>query len=117
MLPGWHKHPGGPINKIAFVLQRRANLDRATALAEWTKLRHTCLVLKIPGLMRYVQNRVVSAGEPVGDGIGEFWFDDADTLQAALSSAELATASQDATRFLDMERTALIVLDELTVLG
>ena len=51
------------------------------------------------------------------DGIGEQWFRDDRTLNAALSSPEMAAASEDATRFLVMEATALVILDEHEVIA
>ena len=56
-------------------------------------------------------------GAPVCDGIGEQWFRDDRTPNAALSSPEMAAASEDATRFLAMETTALVILDEHEVIA
>ncbi len=105
------------MSKIAFVLRRRPELTPEAALAAWRSPEHTALVEKIPGLVRYVQNSVVSSpGAPVCDGIGELWFRDDTALNAALSSPEMAAASEDATRFLDMKTTGLVILDEHEVI-
>jgi hypothetical protein len=58
---------------------------------------------------------ISSPGTPVCDGIGELWFRDDDALDAALTSKQMATASQDATRFLDMQATGLVILQEQEV--
>ena len=85
------------MSKIAFILRRRPELTPEAALAAWRSPEHTALVEKIPGLVRYVQNSVVSSpGAPVCDGIGELWFRDDTALNAALSSPEMAAASEDA---------------------
>jgi uncharacterized protein (TIGR02118 family) len=106
------------MNKIAFVLRRRPGLTREAMLAEWTAPEHTALVGKIPGLVRYVQNQVVSSpGNQVCDGIGELWFGDENALNAALASGELAAASEDASRFLDMGQTELVIVAESTVIA
>lgn len=74
------------MSKIAFVLRRRADLTPEAALAAWRSPEHTALVQEIPGLVRYVQNSVVSSpGAPVCDGIGELWFRDDGALNGARS--------------------------------
>ena len=106
------------MNKIVFVLHRRSDLSRDAALEEWTAPEHTAFVAAIPGLACDVQNKVVAAaGQAICDGIGELWFHNADAVQAALTSPELAAASSDATRFLDMEKTGLVVVTEHSVIG
>ena len=104
--------------KVIFVLQRRAGLTREQALAHWSGEQHAAIVGKLPGLTRYVQNHVGSApAEPVCDGIGELWFATGDLLNQALNSPEMAAAVQDAKRFLDMERTGMILVQEKILIG
>jgi uncharacterized protein (TIGR02118 family) len=104
--------------KVIFVLQRRAGLTREQALAHWSGGQHAAIVGKLPGLTRYVQNHAGSApAEPVCDGIGELWFATDDLMNEALSSPEMAAAVQDAKRFLDMERTAMILVQETILIG
>jgi uncharacterized protein (TIGR02118 family) len=64
-----------------------------------------------------VQNRVTnpSSGSAC-DGIGELWFDSPAALEQALGSPEMAAAAEDATRFLDMERTAMVIVGEDTII-
>ena len=70
------------------------------------------------GLTRYVQNHVGSApAEPVCDGIGELWFATDDLMNEALNSPEMAAAVEDAKRFLDMERTGMILVQEKILVG
>jgi hypothetical protein len=71
-------------------------------------------VRKTPGLTRWVQNHVgtpPTAAAP--DGIGELWFDG----PGAMESAEMGAAVEDARRFLDMERTYALVVEERRILG
>jgi uncharacterized protein (TIGR02118 family) len=107
------------MSKIAFVLQRRRDLSPEAADAAWRSPQHTDLVGAIPGLIRYVQNSVVSSppGDRACDGIGELWFEDDAALDAALVSPELGAASEDAARFLDMEATRLVILREHEVVS
>jgi uncharacterized protein (TIGR02118 family) len=82
----------------------------------WTVAQHRSVVSKIPGLTRWVQNRVLSAeGEPLCDGIGELWFDSDPALQEALTSREWRAAVEDAGRFLDLTRSGLIIVEEMPV--
>src|ERR1700757_4663672 len=104
--------------KVIFVLQRRAGLTREQALAHWSGEQHTAIVGKLPGLTRYIQNHVDAApAEPVCDGIGELWFATDDLMNEALKSPEMAAAVQDAKRFLDMERTSMILVQEKILIG
>ena len=104
--------------KMIFVLQRRAGLTREQALAQWSGEQHVAIVGKLPGLTRYIQNHVDSApAEPVCDGIGELWFATDDLMNEALNSPEMAAAVQDAKRFLDMERTGMILVQEKILIG
>ena len=104
--------------KMIFVLQRRAGLTREQALAQWSGEQHAAIVGKLPGLTRYVQNHVDSApAEPVCDGIGELWFATDDLMKQALNSPEMAAAVEDAKRFLVMERTGMILVQEMVLIG
>jgi len=104
--------------KVVFVLFRRADLTHEQSLAEWNGERHTSIVRKIPGLKKWVQNHVISApSEAAPDGIGELWFDNAEAMEQAMNSPEMAAAVEDAKNFLEMERTYALVVDGKTVIG
>jgi uncharacterized protein (TIGR02118 family) len=104
--------------KVIFVLQRRADLTREQSLSQWSGEQHAAIVRKVPGLARWVQNHVSSASaDPVCDGIGELWFPSDEQMNAALNSPEMAEAVEDAKRFLDMERTGMILVEEKTLAG
>src|ERR1700746_3181765 len=104
--------------KVIFVLQRCAGLTREQALAQWSGEQHVTIVGKLPDLTRYIHNPVAPApAEPVCDGIGELWFATDDLMNEALSSPEMAAAVEDAKRFLDMERTGMILVREKILVG
>lgn len=106
------------MGKVIFVLHRLANLTREQMDEHWSGEQHSSIVSKVPGLTRYVQNYVKSApGEPICDGIGELWFDSDKAVQQALSSPEMGAAIEDAKRFLDMEKTGLIIVEEKPIVG
>ncbi len=104
--------------KLVFVWFRRADLTHKQALAEWSGARHTSVVRKIPGLKRWIQNHATELpNETAADGIGELWFDSAETMQQAMASPEMGAAFEDAKKFADLERTYALVVDERTVIG
>ncbi len=104
--------------KVIFILHRRDGLSREQSAEQWCGARHTALVAKLPGLVKYVQNRVLSApGEPICDGVGELWFASDAAMNVALKSPEMGAAVEDARAFLDMERTGLLIVEERPVVG
>jgi uncharacterized protein (TIGR02118 family) len=106
------------LTKVIFILQRRAGQTREQCYEQWSGQQHTSIVKSVPGLRRWVQNRVSSApDEAVCDGIGELWFDSPVALEQALGSPEMAAASEDSKRFLDMERTAMLIVAADTIIG
>jgi uncharacterized protein (TIGR02118 family) len=103
--------------KVIFIVHRRADQTREQCYEQWAGAQHTSIVKALPGLRRWVQNRVAttSNGSPC-DGIGELWFDSPAALEHALGSPEMAAAAEDAQRFLDMERTAMVIVGEDTII-
>jgi uncharacterized protein (TIGR02118 family) len=100
--------------KVLFVLFKRAGLAHEQCMSEWSGERHVSTVKKTPGLTRWVQNHVTTApGAGSPDGIGELWFDDA----GAMESKEMAAAVEDAKRFLDMDKSYAVVVEERRILG
>ena len=100
--------------KVLFVLFRRPGLSHEQCLAEWNGERHISVVRKTPGLKKWIQNHVGTLpSEAAPDGIGELWFDG----DGAMESPEMAAAVEDARRFLDMERSYAVVVEERRILG
>ena len=104
--------------KVIFVIFRRSDLSHKECLAQWSGDRHSMVVRKTPGLIKWVQNQVVSEDrEGAPDGIGELWFNNIEALQTAMSSAEMGAAVEDAKNFLDMDKTYALVVEEKMVIG
>ena len=104
--------------KVIFILQRKSELTREECVKAWSGAQHVSVVKRIPGLIRWVQNCVVDASDQaVCDGVGEIWFTSDEAMDAALQSPEMAAAVEDAKRFLDMERTAMVMVAEQTAIG
>jgi uncharacterized protein (TIGR02118 family) len=105
------------MSKVLFVLFRRADITHEQCLAEWKGEKHISIAGKTPGLKKWIQNHVTSLpNESAPDGIGELWFDNAETLNQAMNSQEMAAAVEDAKRFLDMEKTYALVVNEESVI-
>jgi uncharacterized protein (TIGR02118 family) len=109
--------PSETRGKVLFVLFRRSDLTHEQALTEWSGPRHTSIVGKVPGLRKWVQNHVLQVpSEAAADGIGELWFDSTDAMDKAMISPQMAGAVEDAKRFLDMQRTYALIVDQRTVM-
>ena len=55
--------------------------------------------------------------EAAPDAIGELWFATSDAMKSAMESPEMGAAVEDAKRFLDMNRTYALFVEEKTVIG
>jgi uncharacterized protein (TIGR02118 family) len=101
--------------KLVYCLTRRSDLSLAEFSRYWHDV-HGPLGRRIPGLRRLVQSHLVA--DPAGlrradfDGMAELWFDDLDTLQAAMASAEWRASTEDEANFVDPTRTALFLTAE-----
>jgi uncharacterized protein (TIGR02118 family) len=119
--------------KLTFAVRRRADVEPADFHRYWRE-QHGPLVRSLQpvlGIRRYVQTHRLetpfndalrasrSALEPF-DGVAELWWDDLDALVAATSTAEGGAAGQtlleDEARFIDLERSALWLGQELEII-
>lgn len=106
------------MSKVMFVIRRRPDVSRERCLAEWSGERHVSVLKALPGLTRWRQNHVTRhSGDSICDGIGELWFDDDEALAAALDSPQMRAAVEDASSFLDMDQTGMIIVDEKTIIA
>lgn len=60
-------------------LKRRSDLERA-AFFDWWLNHHAPLVVKVPGLKRYIISLAAVPQDDTFDGVAELWFDDAEAL-------------------------------------
>jgi uncharacterized protein (TIGR02118 family) len=92
--------------KRVTVVQALSGLDRAETLRHWREV-HAPLVLRVPGVRRYVQNHCVEdarGGEPPFLGVGEVWFESREGAERAQRTPEWQAVLSDAAGFMDMER-------------
>jgi uncharacterized protein (TIGR02118 family) len=89
--------------KLVAFFKRRQGIDVETFQRHW-RTTHADLVLRLPGLRRYLQNHTLPGGyrngEPVYDGAAEAWFDDTDALRALVTAPENAAVRADEASFL-----------------
>ena len=107
------------VKSIVF-LKRRSDMTQEEFHNYWREV-HAPIVLKLPGIRRYVQNRAVKIGdrEPPYDGVAEVWFEDFESLRAAVQSSAWQGVLDDETNFMGHTTKAAPVLtveeDEIPV--
>ena len=83
---------------------------------EYWRTAHAELVVKMPGIRRYVQSHTRLAGhrkgEPVYDGIAEIWFDDTQAMRALVATPEYAAVQADELQFIARASMGLIVTED-----
>ncbi|MBI3031302.1 MAG: EthD domain-containing protein [Candidatus Rokubacteria bacterium] len=83
---------------------------------EYWRTAHADLVVKMPGIRRYVQSHTRLSGyrkaEPIYDGIAEVWFDDTQAMRAMAGTPEYAAVQADELRFIDRASLGLIITED-----
>ena len=89
------------------------------AFQTYWRTRHPAVVVKLPGIRRYVQSHTLRSayreGEPVYDGIAEVWFDDTRAMRALASTAEYSAVQADEAQFIARSTMGLIITEEHVV--
>lgn len=92
----------------------KTGIPAEEAVEHWQSA-HIPLVLALPGVRRYVQNRCLSGPDghqPPFAGLGEVWFDNLETARAAMESQEWSEVVDDARRFMDMDQLEVAWAEE-----
>jgi uncharacterized protein (TIGR02118 family) len=101
--------------KVVTCLKRKAGMSVEEFQTYWRE-RHPAVVVRLPGVRRYVQSHTRLAGyrkgEPIYDGIAEVWFDDSQAMHALRGTDELAAVEADEPRFMDSSTKRVILTDE-----
>ena len=86
------------------------------AFQTYWRTRHPDVVVKLPGIRRYVQSHTLRSayreGEPVYDGIAEVWFDDTGAMRALAGTPAYAAVEADEARFIERATMGLIITEE-----
>ena len=101
--------------KALSFFKRKAGMSVEAFQAYW-RTAHPDVVVKLPGIRRYVQSHTLLSGyrkgEPVYDGIAEIWFDDTGAMRALAGTAALAAVRADEGKFIDGSTMGLIITEE-----
>src|SRR5260370_2285794 len=86
---------------------------------EYWRTRHPEVVVKLPGIRRYVQSHTLlggyKKGEPIYDGIAEIWFDDTAAMRALAGTPAYAAVQADEAEFIGRGTMGLIITEERVV--
>ncbi len=106
------------VKLIAF-LKRSPDLTPEAFQEHW-RTRHARLVVRQPGLRRYVQNHTRLSGyathAPAWDGIAEAWFDDTQAMRALAARAEYRAVRDDEANFLDVPAMRTVITEEVVMM-
>jgi uncharacterized protein (TIGR02118 family) len=101
--------------KVVTCIKRKVGMSVEEFQAYW-RGAHPAVVVRLPGIRRYVQSHARLAGyrkgEPIYDGIAEVWFEDGKAMHALRGSTEMAAVEADEVRFIDRANTQVIATDE-----
>ena len=86
------------------------------AFQEYWRTRHPDVVVRLPGVCRYVQSHALLSGyrtrELPWDGIAEVWFADTAAMKALRGTPAYAAVEADEAHFIDRSRMGVIVTEE-----
>jgi len=104
--------------KVITFLKRKAGMPVEEFQSYW-RTRHPEVVIRLPGVRRYVQSHALLSiyghGDPIYDGIAEVWADDTDALRAMARSPEHGAVQADEARFIDRASMGVIITEDHVV--
>ncbi|MDE0452738.1 MAG: EthD family reductase [Gammaproteobacteria bacterium] len=100
------------------IFRKRKDLSR-DAFRHYWRDRHPDVVMRLPGIRRYVQNHVTETlrGAWAWDGIAEVWFDDIESMRANAASPVLADIRADEVNFIAPGSMVSIITAEHVLAG
>lgn len=102
------------VKMIAF-FKRKPGMSVEDFQSYW-RTTHADIVVKLPGIRRYVQSHTILSGyrkgEPVYDGMAEIWFDDTEIMRAQAGRPEFAAVQADEPNFMDVSSSGSIITEE-----
>ncbi len=101
--------------KALSFFKRRTGMPVDAFQAYW-RTRHPDVVVKLPGIVRYVQSHTLASGyrkgEPVYDGIAEVWFADTAAMRALAGTPAHGAVLADEAKFIDHATMGMVITDE-----
>jgi uncharacterized protein (TIGR02118 family) len=102
------------VKMVAF-FKRKTGMSVEAFQSYW-RTTHAGIVLKMPGIRRYVQSHTLLSGyrkgEPAYDGVAEVWFDDTKVMRALAQAQEYAAVRADEPNFIDVSTMGSIITEE-----
>jgi len=91
------------VKMVAF-FKRKPDMS-VEAFHNYWRTTHAAVVVKMPGIRRYVQSHTLLSGYRKGelayDGVAELWFDDTQAMRALAGTKEYAAVRADEPNFID----------------
>ncbi len=104
--------------KLMSFFKRKPGMSVA-AFQEYWRTKHADVVVKLPGIQRYVQSPTLLSGyrkgEPVYDGVAEVWVKDTQVLRAQAETPEYTAVRADEPNFIDLSTMGSIITQEHTI--
>ena len=101
--------------KALSFFKRKSGMSVDAFQAYW-RAAHPDVVVKLPGIRRYVQSHTLLSGyrkaEPIYDGIAEIWFDDTRAMRALAGTPAYAAVQADEGSFIERSTMGLIITEE-----
>jgi len=99
----------GPMIKAVIFFRRRPGMSLADFHEHW-RVRHAEIIVRLPGIRRYVQNYPL--GEAPFDAIAESSFDDTQAMKTLARTPQYAEVLADEPRFIDRASMGSIITEE-----
>jgi uncharacterized protein (TIGR02118 family) len=104
--------------KMVIFFKRKPGMS-VEAFQEHWRTTHAAIIVRLPGIRRYVQSHTLASGyrkgEPVYDGVAESYFDDTQAMKALAKTPEYAEVLADEPNFIDRSTMNSIITDEYIV--
>jgi uncharacterized protein (TIGR02118 family) len=104
--------------KVIVLLPRRVDRGQKE-FRRYLDEKHLPLVKRLPGLQRLVVNYAIPAPDgtaPADDAVAEDWLENPAAMQASLASTQGQAVYADTPNFADVDRLALLVVQESTIM-
>src|ERR1700730_8349657 len=104
--------------KVITFLKRKTGMLVEELQGYWLT-RHPAVVMRLPGVRRYVQSHtllsVYEEGQPAYDGIAEVWADDTAALRGMTQSPVHPELVADEARFIDRASMGVIITEDYVI--
>lgn len=104
-----HGQQNGAVIKAVIFFRRRPGMALADFHEHW-RVRHAAIIVRLPGIRRYVQNYPL--GEAPFDAIAESSFDDTQAMKTLARTPQYAEVLEDEPRFIDRPSMGSIITEE-----